>query len=75
MKPNTVEQLLHVLANLMEECQDLAIKAGAAERVFQQEAPVLFHTYAKEIERLRPSFDRSSSAMVLSALRERLLHG
>jgi len=75
MKPDTVEQLLHVLANLMDECHDLLIKVAAAERIFQQQAPDLFDAYAKEIEHLRPTFDPSSGAMVLSALREKLLHG
>jgi len=75
MKSDTVEQLLHVLANLAEGCHDLDLKAAAAERVFQQHAPALFAAYAKEIERLRPTFDSSSGAMVLSALREKLLHG
>jgi hypothetical protein len=75
MKPDTVEQLLHVLANLLDECHELVLKAAAAERIFQQEAPELFDAYAKEIEHLRPTFDPSSGAMVLSALREKLLHG
>jgi len=53
MKPDTVAELLDVLANLMEECHDLALKAAAGERVFQQQTPALFDAYAKEIERLR----------------------
>jgi hypothetical protein len=75
MKPDTVEQLLHVLANLVEGCHDLDLKAAAAERIFQQQAPALFDAYVKEIEHLRPTFDPSSGAMVLSALRDRLRHG
>jgi hypothetical protein len=75
MKSDTVEQLLHVLANLVEGCHDLDLKAAAAERVFQQQAPALFEAYVKEIEHLRPTFDPSPGAMVLSALREKLLHG
>jgi len=53
----------------MEECHDLALKAAAGERVFSSK-PSPIHAYAKEIERLRPTFDRSSGAMILSALRE-----
>lgn len=75
MKSDTVEQLLHVLANLMDECHELVLKAAAAERIFQQQAPDLFNAYAKETEHLRSTFDPASGAMVLSALRERLLHG
>ena len=75
MQPDTVEQLLHVLANLMDECHELVLKAAAAERIFQQEAPELFDAYAREVEHLRPTFDPASGAMVLSALREKLLHG
>jgi hypothetical protein len=74
MRPETVDQLVDVLANLMNECHDLALKAAAAERIFQQQTPALFDTYAKELEHLRPAFE-SSSAMVISALREKLLHG
>lgn len=75
MKPDTVNQLLDVLANLMDECHELVLKAAAAERIFQQQAPDLFDAYAKEMENLRPTFDPSSGAMVLSALREKLVHG
>ena len=39
MRPETVDQLVDVLANLMDECHDLALKAAAAERIFQQQAP------------------------------------
>jgi hypothetical protein len=74
MKPETVGQLVDVLENLMNECHELALKIAAAERIFQHQAPDLFDTYSKELEHLRPTFE-SSGALVISALRERLLHG
>jgi hypothetical protein len=48
MSPETVDQLVDVLANLMNECHDVALKAAAAERIFQQQTPQPYSTHTQK---------------------------
>jgi hypothetical protein len=76
MNRTAADGLIVLIGNLVRQHNELAIKVGAAEKVFHDHSQHLYDQYRKEIDALSAAANRSplaDSALALDTLRQALL--